>query len=168
MVTKTKARIVSSSPLLFNGKLYIGDFAGYFYAISSDNGKVVWKKQLKGKIVSSAVAYKNMLIIGSTKGIVYAMNLKNGSLFWKKDVNARIEVSPIVWKGKLFLPADNFLFVISIRTGDIFWKHNLGNKITSSPNIIKVSDNELILIGDVEGNFYALNSKLKVKRIDTF
>jgi len=165
---KVKARIVASSPLIVRGKLYIGDFAGYIYAMRLKDGKIVWKKQLNGKIVSSPVSYKNNIIVGTTKGIVYAMKLDDGSLIWKRELATRIEVSPKVWKGKLVVPAGNLLYVLSLKTGNIFWKHKIKTKITTSPMIMKTGDNEIIFIGDADGNLYALNSMLKIKKTKSF
>ena len=58
--------------------------------------------------------------------------------------------------------------MLSLKTGNIFWKHKIKTKITTSPMIMKTGDNEIIFIGDADGNLYALNSMLKIRKTKSF
>ena len=73
--TKTSS-IVWSSPIIHNGKVYIGSGEGVLYCLDLYSGQIINRFQTSGSIFSSPVINHSLLYFGSDNGKFYA--LKNG------------------------------------------------------------------------------------------
>ena len=75
-----------TNPLVVNGKVYVGNRDGFFYAIyaeGSNTGKLAWKYNTGAPIQYSA-AYKNgTVFFASMDSYAYALNAETGALVWK-------------------------------------------------------------------------------------
>ena len=101
--------VVSASPAVVGGVVFVGSWDGYFYAIDATEGFLIWKFQVDcqntvipippqclapnqvqpnrflgdgGIITSSAAVVDNRVYFGAGK-TVYSLNARNGSLRWK-------------------------------------------------------------------------------------
>jgi outer membrane protein assembly factor BamB len=109
--------VVTATPAVVDGTVYVGDWAGTFYALGLADGKPRWHYRTKvqrqvyaGQIVSSAavadVAGRRTVYFGSG-ATMYALDAADGSLRWKHDVHpgggaddpSEIESSPVVVDG---------------------------------------------------------------------
>jgi len=103
---------VSASPTVVDGRVYVGAWDGFFYALDSASGSLVWSFQVDcdsnitpippqcpggptppqdrvetdgGLITSSAAVVKGKVYFGAGK-TVYCLNAADGSLVWKKVI----------------------------------------------------------------------------------
>ncbi|HSD07493.1 PQQ-binding-like beta-propeller repeat protein [Flavobacterium sp.] len=149
-VFKTKGKIFSS-PIVYQGIVYIGSEDGFLYAIQEKMGKKLWKFQTGGAVHSSPTVYKNTVYFGSFDGYYYAVDSKKGSLKWKFKTGGEH------WSGEVsFLglkPYDRYM--------DDLWDFFL-----SSPVVNPDAKDPSVFFGSSDGNVYALNAntgKLKWK-----
>src|SRR5262252_7795379 len=86
-----------SSPVVYNGVIYIGGKNGYFYALNEDTGAIIWKRFIgvvpkltcgrQGFTSTATVApdpttgNPTIYVYGAT-GYLYAMNTANGTDVW--------------------------------------------------------------------------------------
>jgi polyvinyl alcohol dehydrogenase (cytochrome) len=109
--------VVTATPAVVDGTVYVGDWSGRFYALRATDGKQRWVRRTKphenvyaGQIVSSAavatVRGVETVYFGGGK-TMYALRASDGSVRWKVELNpeggaddpTEIESSPVVVDG---------------------------------------------------------------------
>jgi outer membrane protein assembly factor BamB len=66
-----------------DGTLYVGTFNNEILAISSENGKVPWRKPTDGWVWGGPAIKDGTLYFGDLSGAFYAMSASNGEVLWK-------------------------------------------------------------------------------------
>lgn len=70
----TKA-IITSSPLVFNDKVYFGSFDKYLYCARPDNGDLIWKQNING-LIECSPAVDNL-----NKKSIYTSSISGNSIY---------------------------------------------------------------------------------------
>jgi outer membrane protein assembly factor BamB len=104
--------VVSASPAVVDGVVFVGSWDGYFYAIDATEGSLMWKFQVDcqntvipippqclapnqvppdrflsdGGIITSSAAVADDRVYFAAGKTVYGLNARNGSLRWKKVI----------------------------------------------------------------------------------
>jgi polyvinyl alcohol dehydrogenase (cytochrome) len=90
---------VTGTPAVVGDALYVGDWAGNFYALDSRNGHTNWQTTLTAPISASALALGNQLFFGDQAGVMYGLDRLTGAIQWQVQPNttpaAAIFSSPI-------------------------------------------------------------------------
>jgi polyvinyl alcohol dehydrogenase (cytochrome) len=73
---------VSGTPVVVNGVVYAGDMAGFFYALRSSDGALVWSRQLQGQVTASALVTKKRVVVGDINGNMYGLDRTTGAIVW--------------------------------------------------------------------------------------
>jgi len=95
---------VSSSPVIFDGKIYIGSFDYNVYCLNASDGLFIWKYVTGGRVSSSpAVADGKVYVGGNDDQTVYCLNAQNGSLIWKYVTGSCVRSSPAIADGKVYI-----------------------------------------------------------------
>jgi hypothetical protein len=81
-----------SSPLLTEGKVYVGSDDGNLYCLDMDSGEIVWNFTTGGYVYSSPALYNGSLYFGSSDGSVYCVGNKLIGL----DVELELEKKEMV------------------------------------------------------------------------
>ena len=116
--------VVTATPAVVGESVYVGDWAGTFYALRRADGTVRWKHSTKvhpttysGQIVSSAavadVGGEQTVYFGGGKTL-YALRARDGKLRWKHELGrpgdandpTEIESSPVVVDGMVIIGWD--------------------------------------------------------------
>jgi polyvinyl alcohol dehydrogenase (cytochrome) len=104
------ADAVTATPTVVNGVVYVGSWDDYFYAVSLETGKLLWKRRLQsqnavtpypgephrnmtsdGGLVSSSAWFqpgsttRPSLVIFGGGYTLYALNAATGAVYWKHD-----------------------------------------------------------------------------------
>ena len=146
--------LISSSPSVLDGKVYIGSMDKKFYCFDMMNGSVLWNFSTKGKIKSSSAVENGKVFFGSQDSTFYCLNADNGSKIWDFDTNHMIESSPTVKNDKVFFSGSNgTLYCLNADDGSLIWDYSVGNAIWTSP---AVNDDKLYF-GSLSGDFYCLD-----------
>jgi len=111
---------VAAPAAVVNNVSYVGDAAGWFYAID-DSGNEIWRTKLSGDIQSGALVTKKSVYVGTFAGTLHRLDRKTGSEIWAKtpssDPLLQIWNGPIEVKGNLIFglnPGDDFSAVYSV------------------------------------------------------
>ena len=121
-----------TSPVVRDGRIFIGDIDGVFYCIS-ESGEKVWSFQTQGEINSSANFYQDNVLVGSQDFHLYALNMKTGELAWKYESQDQIRCSATVAGNRAFVAGCDGLFhVVDLDTGYRSWFD--GNPFTNRCN----------------------------------
>lgn len=141
--------VVTATPALFDGTVYVGDWSGRFYALRARDGKPRWTFQAKpqrlvysGQIVGSAAVavVRGVPTVFVPSGrTMYALRASDGHELWRhalgrrgdKNDSTEIESSPVVANGKVIFGWDVHnsgkgypagLLALNARTGGEEWK----------------------------------------------
>jgi outer membrane protein assembly factor BamB len=148
-----------SSPVIYDGKLYVGGKNQYFFCFNKDTGEEIWSYKvtdagLMPGIYTTPVFYKDNVYFGSTGsnliesgGHIFALNAKDGSLVWKYDTDSDV-FSLTLDQGEIFaLVSDGSICRIDSLTGKLIKKHKIpeGALLTSS---IVVDKGKIYVLGE--------------------
>jgi len=114
--------LVGSSPVVWNGNVYIISWYGKWYGekshlicVNATNGTVIWEKELEG--ASTPTIYDNKLFVGTLSGTLYCINASTGEVIWNKKLEKKpswwgIASSPLIY--------NNTLYITTFSTGTLY------------------------------------------------
>lgn len=143
------ADVVTASPAVVDGAVYVGDWSGRFYAIDLRTGRELWTYDTEihptvysGQIVSSAAVTdvrtsSDQLVVFGAGRSVYALDAANGALRWRHDVNpdgsrddpSEVQSSPVIVEDLVLFGFDGHdsagvragVVALDLFTGDTVW-----------------------------------------------
>lgn len=152
---------ILSSPAYVNETIIFGSNDGSVYCINESEGDLIWKQDLKNKVISSPTIdeHDNSVYIGSDDGNFTCLDIRDGTVKWGHSVGDKIR-STAALKGNLVVFGSNngYLYVLNKYTGAEEFTYNPGtilfnSAITSSP----VINGNSLFFGDDSGHVYSLN-----------
>jgi outer membrane protein assembly factor BamB len=147
---------IESSPLLRNGKLYVGSWDGNVYAIRAKNGKKVWAVQTGDRVNNSPAYFKGRIFIANDAGTLYAINAGSGRVAWTADdATEFFYAAPVAAYGRIFIGStDGTMYAYGAKTGNLLWARPLGTYIYGSAAVY----DRKVYVGSYDGKFYALDA----------
>ncbi len=139
--------VVTAAPVVVDGVLYVGDWAGRFYALNAEDGTEIWHFDAEyhdnvyaGQITSSA----SYTLIGSTPAVVFnagrtihALNAADGTVIWTHALGepgwpTELETTPIVVEDRVIATFDTHnapfpagVVAVGLATGELLWHFDL-------------------------------------------
>jgi outer membrane protein assembly factor BamB len=168
----TTGGVVSSSPAVVNGIVYIGSQDHNLYALNASTGALLWKYNTTEPydwVSSSPAVVNGVVYIGGLKNKVHALNESTGTPLWIYTVPARqtarisVSSSPAVAEGVVYVGSyDGNLYALEAATGVLLWNFTAGQEyfMFSSPAMA----DGVVYIGSsgrdnlTLGNIYALDA----------
>jgi outer membrane protein assembly factor BamB len=155
-----------SSPVVWQGVVYLGSGDGSVYAVAAKTGALVWKFATSNVVHASPAIADGILYIGSWDRYFYALDAASGALRWKFETGADhdihnqegIQSSAVVAGGVVYFGCrDSKLYALDARTGAPVWRYdNKGNWVIGSP---AVADGVLYWATSDSGIFHATDAK---------
>jgi outer membrane protein assembly factor BamB len=132
-------------PLSFNAYhnniVFIADTEGYVYALSANNGHLIWETKIGDTCdISSPTLSGGLLFIGTrdySNGAFYALNESNGAILWRYPIGASVTCPPSIVGGMMFCGSDGwnmYAFDFGIGNGDWLLHRYDSNNTAFSPN----------------------------------
>ena len=150
-----------SSPLLHQGRVYVGDWRGNVYALERATGKVRWTFHTGGRVKGAVAALGNRIFVGAYDGRLYALDSRTGALQWRSSSQdrfgglGRFYSTPAVAYGRVFIGStDGKVYAFGATTGDLLWSRSTGGYVYSSPAVWQ----KLVIAGSYSGALYALDA----------
>ncbi|MFN2615290.1 MAG: PQQ-binding-like beta-propeller repeat protein, partial [Actinomycetota bacterium] len=84
---------VTGTPIVAEGKVFIGDTLGDFFAIDAASGTQLWKRTLSGPVFSTAAYDGGKVFVGDNLNELWAFNAADGSDAWAVDP-VQVETDP--------------------------------------------------------------------------
>jgi uncharacterized repeat protein (TIGR01451 family) len=147
--------VISSSPVISKGMLYIGDNGG-IHAIDAMGGSLKWKYRT-GEVHSAPAVSDGTVYAGSNDHIVYALDAATGALKWKYTTDGGVSSSPAVSAGVVYVGSfypGRSLYALDAATGTLKWKYETGESVWSSPAV----SGGVVYAGSDDNNVYALDA----------
>jgi outer membrane protein assembly factor BamB len=145
--------VVSSSPAVSNGVVYVGSWDFSVYALNAQTGARLWSYHTGSYIDASPAVANGVVYVSSEDGKVYALKASNGALLWRYATGAAVASSPAVANGVVYVCSDN-VYALHASTGTKIWSYPAQCNY-SSPAVA----NGVVYIGSGDHNVYALNAK---------
>jgi eukaryotic-like serine/threonine-protein kinase len=147
---------LETSPVLYDGFIYIGSLDGNFYKVDIKTDSIMWKYNAKAQIHSTCAIDDNAAVFGADNGNIYCLNLADGSLKWKTSAAAPVVATPLINEGKVYVGSyDSCYYCLNLSDGSVIWEKNMGTKILGGSSLFKSND---IVFGCVNGMLYSLKA----------
>jgi outer membrane protein assembly factor BamB len=133
---------IEATPLLYEGRIYLGNSWGSLLCIELQQGDIVWQfdlsdnRSLKG-IRSSPAADDGTVVFGADDGAVYALDLQTGKERWRTETGAPIAAPPSIETGRVYIgnTAGHF-YALDLNTGEIVWTFSAGTPMYSNALLV--------------------------------
>lgn len=155
---------IYASPIVYNGRVFVGTRSSYLYSFDEDTGKKLWEKsfsKVTWGMCGSATCLNSNLYIGSEDENIYCLNPVNGSVVWKYKTGGAVWSCPAVIGGKVYAGSvDKYVYCLDESNGKLDWKFKTKKSpygyqdygISSSPAV----SNGRLFIGACDGDLYCL------------
>jgi outer membrane protein assembly factor BamB len=157
---------IYASPMISNGRLYIGSEDHNLYSLDAETGELIWNFSAPHYIYSSASVHDGRVFIhtlGTLNGHIYALPeddpnddgiINTSEILWSFETGDWDGgSSPAVANGKVLVGSnDKQLFCLNESTGEEIWNLTTGGGIVSSPAIAY----GIVYIGSNDGTLYAV------------
>jgi outer membrane protein assembly factor BamB len=143
-----------------NGKIFIGDEAGWFHAIEAETGKKIWDMKTRDKIVSSAIVVGDDVLVGSYDKRLLCFEIATGKIKWSFKADAQVHASPAIWKddgklGAVIAGCDAKLRVIEVDSGKERLQSPTEDACAASVGLFGVN----AYFGNMRGDFMSVSLK---------
>ena len=128
---------LSSSPVRFEGSVYVGTSGGELVALEWESGRERWRFRAGDLVSSTPILHDGLVFFGSFDGRVYAVRAVDGSLRWSYDTGAPIPSSAGIHDGILIIGSRSYdLWGLHAETGRPAWRHYYWfSWVESSPRV---------------------------------
>lgn len=152
--------VIYSTPALYDGTLFIGDYSGKLYAFGAadrQSKSVMLNESRVAPIIGSPVVSHDNVYIGSTDGNLYAYDAASLTFRWRFETGGEIWTTPAVWQDTLFVGSfDKKVYAINANSGQAAWDapFEVGGPIIASPVVYQ----NLVIITSLDRTIYALDT----------
>ena len=142
------------TPIIYDGKVFVGDFDGGVYAIDLATGKEAWKIKKKDGFVTSAAAKDGKIIIGDFSGMVYCLDASTGKDVWSREMDQQVASGANFYGDVVLLTSEGgTMSALNLKTGEPLWSYATGDQLRSSPTIW----NTFSMLGGCDGKLHKIN-----------
>jgi outer membrane protein assembly factor BamB len=166
---RAKMGPTESSPLVVNGRVYVGDWRGDVIALDADTGRRIWSYRTGGRVKGAVAVSGRRLFVGAYDGHVYALNARTGRLLWRSSAQDRFGgrgnfySTPAAAYGRVFIGnTDGKVYAFGATTGHLLWSSSTGGFVYSSPAVWR----RLVFAGSYAGKVVALDAATGATRWD--
>jgi outer membrane protein assembly factor BamB/serine/threonine protein kinase len=153
--------VVTSSPSVVGGVVYVGSRDHKVYAVDAQLGQKKWAFQTGGCVCSSPKVVDGVVYVGSDDHNVYAIDARSGQQQWAFQTGNYVVSSPTVVDGVVYIGSDDHnVYAIDARSGQQTWAFQTGNYVFSSPTVI----NGVVYVGSEDNNVYAIDARSGQKK----
>lgn len=162
--TNIGANIFMSSPLIYNGNVYVASVdenlkgEAHIYALDGSNGNLLWKYKTQSSIKNSIAIQAGNVLAQDVEGTLYAVDATTGTLSWSKKLNQKglpgLVEGLTAKDGIVYAGTGKGLSAIKAESGEVLWTNQDWNQGEGSTNTIAVGNN-IVVNGTQWGALYA-------------
>jgi len=153
--TYTIGSYVNSSPVVAEGKVYVGSWDGKVFCLNASNGAQIWNYTTGDEVRSSPAVVGGRVYVGSSDNKVYCLNALTGTHIWSYTTGDIVISSPAVIDDKVYVgSSDNKVYCLNALTGTHIWNYTTGDEVRSSPAVV----DDRVYLGSDDNSVYCLNA----------
>ncbi len=152
----SSANQLNQSLLVVNDKVAIAAADGAVAVVKTDSGKLVWKHDIKSKLLSGAGFNGEQLAVVTVSNELVV--LSEGKVLWRKRLKAQSYTNPLVAGGRVFvLLADRSVAAFDALNGQFLWtQQRPGEPLVLKQNGVLLPYQNALIAG-LGGRLVALN-----------
>ncbi|MCB9891434.1 MAG: PQQ-binding-like beta-propeller repeat protein [Planctomycetes bacterium] len=145
-------KAITSSPVVSDGRVYIGADDYRLHCVDLATGKGLWSFETEDIVEASALVVDGLVVFGSMDYFVYALDAKTGELRWKVETDDKI-VGSANWvrtKDRLLIVVGSYdarIYAFDAKTGDKVWEYATDNYVNGTPALWK----DRVVFGGCDG-----------------
>jgi outer membrane protein assembly factor BamB len=145
---------VLSSPVVSQGRVYVGTMGGKVLCLNAYTGSRLWQFDTGRPVESSPTVVDGHVFVGSDDKHVYCLDARDGTLVWSTPTGGEVKGSPLVTEGRVLVGSNDFgMHCLDARDGHEVWNFSTGGWVFSSPAIADGS----AFFGSCDGHMYCVD-----------
>jgi outer membrane protein assembly factor BamB len=149
---------IYTTPPVIDGTVYLGGYSGDVYALSLDEGSVLWSFDTDGPIIAGLAASETAVYAATDKGLLYVLDPQNGQpKVTPFDAGGGIWGTPLLVEDVIYVASVNGkLYALDAETLDPIWDapFEAGRGLISDP----VLADGAILVGGFDRTLHAVDA----------
>jgi len=150
-------KAIYGTPVIGDGRVYVGAFDGTFYALDLATGEVLWQQKTGAAIIGGAALADGTVYVGSSDNRLYAFDAASGASRWPPfEAEGDIWSTPLVEQGTVYVTSmDKRLYALDAATGQLKWAKpfEADGAIPSTPGL----DGSRLYVGALDNRLYAVD-----------
>lgn len=157
----------SSSPLLYNGNIYVGYADGMIMCYKASDGNPIWARQLSRResmfvdVDTSPLIDNGVIYISSSDGRTYALNPLNGETIWEINKGGPNDLANDL--NYIYISGNGRLSAVKKDSGILVWEQDFQEPEISAP----VLKDGYIAVASTKDKIYVVSAEsgdIKFKR----
>lgn len=148
--------LVSSSPAVVDGVVYVGSDDDSLVAIDAEAGEERWRFETDGSVPASPAVTDHeggTVYVGCVDGSVYAIDSERHEQRWAVDTGSGVISSPAVVSDTVYVGnEDGYVLALDADAGEERWRFETDGPVISSPAVVS----NTVFVGSNDGHVYAL------------
>jgi len=135
-----------ATAVISQGKVYVGDFDGTFYALHLNDGSEIWKKKFENSgFLSAAAIVEGRVYVGDYNGVVRCLNSENGDELWRHQARGECYAGPNVLPNRVLVTTEaGELLSLDPNSGKVQWRFEIEAPLRCWPTVV---DGSVLLAG---------------------
>lgn len=153
-ITNVQANIFMTSPLVYNGNVYIASTdenllrEAHIYALNATDGAIRWKYNVRNSIKNSIAADKGHIFAQDAEGYLYAVDAVTGELVWEKKLKTNglpaLVEGLVAADGVVYAGTGRGLCASDAVTGKTLWTNSGWEQHEGSTTTLSLAKNTLV------------------------
>jgi outer membrane protein assembly factor BamB len=101
-----------STPVIYDGLLFIADMTGLIQCLDAETGKCYWKHEAKSDCWSSPMVADGKVYLGTRRGLNVLAASKEKKVYKEIKLGSQIRSTPAVADGVLYVASQNYLWAV--------------------------------------------------------
>jgi len=155
---------MDSSPVVVNGRGFIGGEDGSIYCFDPGTGEILWRTATAGSVESSPCVVGDRVIAASGQGLLYCCDGDTGEILWTFETLGDTDSTPVHWRGRIFVGCATgdyrevgHFWCVDAETGRPLWHLPMRRGIWATAALNPA--NGRVYIGCNNGILYALSTE---------
>ena len=145
---------IRSTPIHYDGSIYIGSYDHNLYCLNAVTGEFQWKYATDSGIVTRPAVYENNIYFGSEDQRLHVVSVRSGKVVWTYYTEGAVRSSPRIAEGHIFFGSDDaHIHAVNVLTGRAAWRFETAAPVRSTPFVT----NEAVFSGCESGDFYCVD-----------
>lgn len=134
---------ITSSPVVADGRVYIGSDDGKLHAAELASGRELWSFATEDMLEAPPLVVGGRVFVGSADFFFYALDAVSGALLWKHETDDKVlgganafEAGDGSGTRVVVGSYDTRFYCFAADTGALLWTYETGNYVNGTPAVI--------------------------------